>query len=76
MADKAELECRFWQELRRDMTVMLGLAEGGDGHAQPMTAQLHDREEGRGPIWFFSAKDVDLVQSLGSGGPATTPSGR
>lgn len=71
MADPEELESRLWQELRRDMTVMLGLANGGDGHAQPMTAQLHDRVEGRGPIWFFTAKDVDLVRAMGSGAPAT-----
>lgn len=71
MSDKAEIESRFWQSLRTDMTVMLGLAGGGDGHAQPMTAQLHDRVEGRGPIWFFSSSDVDLVGALGDGGSAT-----
>lgn len=70
MVDKTDIETRFWHALRRDMTVMLGLTEGGDGHAQPMTAQLHDRIEERGPIWFFSAKDVDLVQAMGSGAPA------
>lgn len=71
MPDKAEIESRFWQALRTDMTVMLGLAGGGDGHAQPMTAQLHDRVEGRGPIWFFTSSDVALVKALGEGRPAT-----
>ncbi len=71
MVDKTDIETRFWHALRRDMTVMLGLAGGGDGHAQPMTAQLHDRDEQRGPIWFFTSKDVQLVQALGSGAPAT-----
>ena len=34
-----------------------------------MTAQFGDRE-GRGPIWFFTAKDADLVRELGAGAPA------
>ena len=33
-----------------------------------MTAQLED--EARGPIWFFTAKDVDLVKDMGSAAPA------
>lgn len=69
MPDKTEIESRFWQALRTDMTVMLGLAEG-HGHAQPMTAQLHDRIEGRGPVWFFTSSEVELVRALGDGGPA------
>lgn len=67
MADQAELTRKFWKSLKSDMTVMLGLA-GDDGRSQPMTAQL-DGEEG-GPIWFFSAKDVDLVRSTGDGAAA------
>ncbi len=66
----AEIEARFWKALRSDMTVMLGLAGGGDGHAQPMTAQLGEAE-GRGPIWFFTSSDVDLVRALGAGAEAT-----
>ena len=27
----AEIEARFWKALKSDMTVMLGLAGGGDG---------------------------------------------
>ncbi|HUE80170.1 MAG TPA: pyridoxamine 5'-phosphate oxidase family protein [Sphingomicrobium sp.] len=34
-----------------------------------MTAQIGDRE-GRGPIWFFTAKDVDLVEAMGPGAEA------
>jgi general stress protein 26 len=39
-----------------------------------MTAQL-DNADGktdayRGPIWFFTAKDTDLVRQLGAGQPA------
>src|ERR1044072_6391153 len=70
MPDTAEIEAKFWKALKSDMTVMLGLANGGDGHAQPMTAQLDEGQDGRGPIWFFTAKDVDLVRALGDGAAA------
>lgn len=70
MPDQAEIEAKFWKALKSDMTAMLGLTGREPGHAQPMTAQLEDEQEGRGPIYFFTAKDVDLVQALGSGGPA------
>jgi general stress protein 26 len=69
MPREAENEAKFWKALKSDMTVMLGLAKGGDGHAQPMTAQLGDRE-GRGPIWFFTSKDTDLARAIGAGAPA------
>ena len=65
----AEIEAKFWKALKSDMTVMLGLAGRGEAHAQPMTAQLGDRE-GRGPIWFFTSKETDLVRELGGGRPA------
>lgn len=63
------LEAKFWKALKSDMTVMLGLTGADGGHAQPMTAQLRDGHE-RGPIWFFSAADVDLVEETGAGAPA------
>ena len=70
MPNEAELEAKFWKALKSDMTAMLGLAGGeGGGRAQPMTAQLGERE-GRGPIWFFTSKETDLVRELGSGAPA------
>ena len=69
MPKQVEIEAKFWKSLRSDMTVMLGLSGVDEGHAQPMTAQLGERE-GPGPIWFFSAKDVDLVQAMGSGAEA------
>lgn len=69
MPSDAEIEAKFWKALKSDMTVMLGLVGAEDGHAQPMTAQLGDRD-GRGPIWFFSAKNVDLVQAMGTGSRA------
>ena len=71
MSTDAEIEARFWKALKSDMTVMLGLAAGGDGHAQPMTAQLDEGQEGRGPIYFFTASGVDLFKAVGSGSRAT-----
>ena len=68
MSNEAELTTKLWKALKSDMTVMLGLVGRDDGRAQPMTAQVEG--EGRGPIWFFSAKDVDLVQATGESAPA------
>lgn len=63
MTTEREIAEKFWKALKSDRTLMLGLA--GEGHAQPMTAQLE--EEGRGPIWIFTSKDTDLVRSIGDG---------
>ena len=50
--------------------MMVGLAGVQDGLGQPMTAQLDgDRKEG--PIYFFSAKDTELVQDMGGRHRAT-----
>ena len=68
MPTRAELKSKFWKALKSDRTALLGLNRGGEGHAQPMTAQI-DGNEG-GPIWFFSASDVDLVQAIGGGADA------
>lgn len=68
MPNPAELEDKFWKALKSDRTALLGLSSGGAGHAQPMTAQI-DGDEG-GPIWFFSADDVDLVRATGDGADA------
>lgn len=57
-----ELEGKFWKALKSDMTVMLGISGIDESHTRPMTAQL-ERDEG-GPIWFFTAKDNDLVRQL------------
>jgi len=59
-----KLESKLWKSLKDDRTVMLGLAGVEEGHSQPMTAQmLHDEDE-RGPIWFFTSTDSDLVKAL------------
>ena len=71
MPNEAELEAKFWKALKSDMTVLLGLAGGAQrGQAQPMTAQLGERD-GRGPIWFFTSSEADLVRDLGDGAPAS-----
>ena len=70
MTHEADIEIKFWKALRSDKTVMLGLAGGDDGCAQPMTAQF-DSNDSAGPVWFFAAKDSDLVQAMGGSHPAT-----
>ena len=67
MPTPPELETKFWQALKSDMTMMVGLDGVEDGHARPMTAQV-DGE--RGPIWFFTAKDTEIVQRLKEGNRA------
>jgi general stress protein 26 len=64
MANEHEIREKFWKSLKADMTVMLGLSGIEEGHSQPMTAQLDD-DLPEGPIWFFTAKDTDLVRSMG-----------
>ena len=69
MSDDAEIETRFWKALKSDRTVMIGIVGVEDGVGQPMTAQTE--QEGRGPIYIFSAKDTDLVRQLGQTKPST-----
>lgn len=66
MSNQAEIEHKFWKALRSDMTVMLGLAGVDEGHTRPMTAQL-DGDEDRGPIYFFTSKETELVSELKAG---------
>jgi general stress protein 26 len=65
MASPDELEAKFWKALKSDMTMMLGVEGGEDGHTRPMTAQLENDQSG--PIWFFTSTDNALVQRLGTG---------
>src|SRR6187431_215906 len=67
MPTPQELETKFWQALKSDMTMMVGLDGVEDGHARPMTAQV-DGE--RGPIWFFTAKDTEIVRRVKEGNRA------
>lgn len=67
MTNTRELEARLWKALGDDRTVMLG-ATGVE--PRPMTALA---EDDRTPLWFFTASDTELAQSLeGSGGHAAT----
>ena len=61
MPMKRDLEARFWKALKSDMTMMLGLSGAEQAHARPMTAQL---KAGKGPVWFFTAKDNTIVKNL------------
>lgn len=64
MPSPQELEARFWQALKSDMTMMVGVDGQEDGHARPMTAQL---DGDRGPIWFFTSKDSSLAKLTDAG---------
>jgi general stress protein 26 len=61
---------KFWEALRHDRALMLGLAGVDDSHGQPMTAFVEDDHEGEGPVWILCSKRMDLVWALGSGRPA------
>ncbi len=65
MPTPQELEEQFWEALKSDRTMMLGLDGVEDGHARPMTAQVED--DTRGPIWFFSSTENHLTQKLSTG---------
>ncbi len=62
MTSDADIEARFWKELKASPFVMLGLDGTHDSHIRPMT--VHLAEEATGPLWFFTAKDNGLVQTL------------
>jgi general stress protein 26 len=67
MPTPEELEAKLWAGLRSDMTVMLGMVDE-TAPSRPMTAQF-ESDEDRGPLWFFTSQDSELVQS--GGGAAT-----
>ena len=67
MPTPAELEAKLWKALKSDMTIMLGLDGDDDAHPRPMTAQL---EDDKGPIWFFTSTESELVQQLNGGSDA------
>jgi general stress protein 26 len=64
MASEFEIEAKFWKSLKADKTLMLGLSGRDDALAQPMTAQFIDEQSTAGGVWFFTAKDSDLVRAL------------
>ena len=62
MTTPAELEAKFWKALKSDMTMMLGISGVDESHTRPMTAQFE--ADDRGPIWFFTSVDNDLVREI------------
>lgn len=51
----------FFDALKVDRTVMLGLDGVDEGHTRPMTALIEDQS---GLIWFFGGNDNVLVKQL------------
>lgn len=68
MPSPPELEAKLWAALKSDMTLMLGLDHEQNGDFRPMTAQI---EGDQGPLWFFTARETELVQNLGKSSRAT-----
>ena len=54
-----EMKEKFWNAVKSDRTMMVGLNGAHQSHTRPMTA-LRDGETG--PIWFFSSTDSELVR--------------
>ena len=67
MASDADIEEKFWKALKDSPFLMLGVEGSRDGATQPMTAHF---EEGQGPLWFFTAKDHDIVKVIGESNSA------
>jgi general stress protein 26 len=63
MIKEDEIESKLWKALATDRTVMLALEGVDEGHSQPMTAQVDDS---RSVLWFFGARNSDLVHALGT----------
>jgi general stress protein 26 len=61
MPTDQEIKGRFWSELKDSPFIMLGVEQGMDGHAQPMTAHFEGEQ---GPIWFYASRQSDLVKQL------------
>ena len=63
MTTEVKITADFWKHLRTDRTVMRGLEDTVPTELRPMTAQL-DSDDDRGPIWFFSSTESEIVQVL------------
>lgn len=66
--DEKKFEAKFWEHLKSDRTVMLGLAGQDAGHTRPMTAQVDD--EIPGVVWFFTSVDNAIAQRAARPQPA------
>lgn len=66
--DQQEVEQRFWKELTRARTVMLGVVGGAPiQHFQPISAFA---EEENGQVWFYTRKETDLAKAVIDGADA------
>ena len=70
MTTEAEIADKFWASVKSDRTIMVGLAGVSESLAQPLTAQFDEGRE-RGPMYFFTARDSDLVRDMGGRHAAT-----
>lgn len=57
---------RFWSEISRTRTGMLGVAEGENTRFQPMTAHFDKRD---GTFWFFARADGVITEAAEGGHP-------
>ena len=57
---QAELEEKFWDEIKDSPFMMLGLQGVDDDFTRPMTAQVDN-----GQLYFFAARSEDLFKGLG-----------
>lgn len=64
MSNAREMKEKFWKALESDRTVMLGIDGARESHLKPMTAQV---EGHKGPIWFFTSVESELVGALSGG---------
>lgn len=68
---ESRLKRKFWEELKDDRTLMLGLRGVEDDRTRPMTAQVDlpegaDKDDG-GPIYFFASRNEGVGQDLKNG---------
>jgi general stress protein 26 len=66
---EAKLRSKFWESLKGDRTVMLGLKGVEDDRTRPMTALIDEGDGGgdseeRGTIYFFGSKTDGIGQDL------------
>jgi general stress protein 26 len=65
--DHAQVQERLWRELSDERTAMLGIVSAEPQHFQPMTAFV---ERETNDVWFFTYKDTDLAEAVGTGAQA------
>jgi len=63
MPDNAAIEQKFWEAVKSDRTMFVGLRRDQGGVAQPMTA-LMEKDREKGPIYFFTSSETDLARAV------------